>query len=135
MKRQREYNTFIRQLAKEGKLPDDAITKLISINAKAAFMYLLPKIHKDLKCVRPIIANYPCFSYKILKIISKLIWELLSDNHFSRVKDEPHFVRIIKNGNSNGMVLTADVHSLFTNTPLDCSIRLASDLLSTNNTD
>ena len=89
--------------------------------------YGLPKVHKPrtkwshgIPPLRPIISDCGSESYNISKLIDPQL-QLVSQNHFSYIKDTWHFLQLISahKPTPQAILASADVESLYTNIPLD----------------
>ena len=78
------------------------------------------KIHKHGKPLRPIISQCPTPTYQLAKTINKIISPYIP-NKFS-IKSPSDFIDILHSTNTEGIIASLDVDSLFTNVPIDPTI-------------
>lgn len=100
--------------------------------SKRPRMYGLPKIHKEGAPLRPILSMIKSAQHSLAKELSLLLSPVL-DKFSSRViKDSFSFVNELRalNVNTNNLIICSfDVVSLFTNIPLDETIKICADTL------
>ena len=83
----------------------------------------LPKIHKPDMPLRPILSSIGSFSYDCAKWLSDSLSELR--HHETCVKDTLTFLSLLQDRSSSGKIMTSfDVTSLFTNVPVDFTIKI-----------
>ena len=84
------------------------------------YIYGNVKIHKPNHPLRPIISQCPTPTYQLAKTINNIITPYMPNN-FS-IKSSNDFIDILHSNNSNGIIASLDVESLFTNVPVDSTI-------------
>jgi len=102
---------------------------LTNFKAKCPIFYELPKIHKPNIPLRPIVSQINGPTYKLSKYIDSLL--TTAERHIPYLlKDTTAFLQLIdkyKNINSNTILVTSDVVSLYTNIPQDEGSNLVSE--------
>ena len=94
-------------------------------------MYGLPKVHKTGCPVRPILSLIGTFNYKLAKFFVPLLKPFTSNSNTAH--DSFSFVKELSFlPNHNYFMASFDVISLFTNSPLNESIDLCTDLVFEN---
>ena len=94
---------------------------MIPANPKPGVFYIVPKIHKENNPGRPIVSGLGTLTEKLSGFVSELLSPVAS-NVNSFIQDTTHFLNILENFNSdhqfsNDLLVTMDVHSLYTNIP------------------
>ncbi|CAF4119666.1 unnamed protein product, partial [Adineta steineri] len=125
-KREEELIKFLLQLKRNKMIStDDYKLMRPDTGSRTPEAYFLVKIHKTGQPVRPIISSYNSYNYNTAKYLATLLKPAISQCP-SYVKDSFDFARIIKNNkNTNGLLCSLDVTSLFTNVPLEKAINIA----------
>ena len=102
---------------------DVKINKLIG-NFSAGYLYGNPKTHKNLvnPPLRPIISQIGTPTYEIAKLLNDLLNKFLPTKYSINSTNE--FIDIINSTNSNGLLASLDVESLFTNVPVNATIKI-----------
>ena len=98
---------------------DIKIDKIVG-DFSPGYAYGNVKIHKSGNPLRPIISQCPTPTYHLAKTINKIISPYIP-NEFS-IKSPSDFIDILHNNNTNGIIASLDVDSLFTNVPIDPTI-------------
>ena len=133
-----KINRFLSKLLKSNLITQSIYNSLHVTGSAPGILYGLPKIHKsDFKekfQYRPILAAYNLASYKIAKYLVPILTPLTSNQY--TVENSTEFaqkISSIPHADSLHMV-SLDVESLFTNVPLEETIKIASDSLFSNAT-
>ena len=127
-----KINYRIRQLKKDGVISDTLASELTVSGTNPGVMYGLPKVHKTNIPLRPILsANNTC-SYKLSKFLVPKLAHLTTNEY--TLKNSYEFADFINSlQNSNKFVMCSfDIESLFTNIPLDETLRICMDKLFPN---
>ena len=96
--------------------------KVIVGDYQPGYIYGTVKIHKQNNPLRPIISQIPTVTYNIAKTINKIISPYIPNNYtLSSTND---FVDLIQLKQSNGLLASLDVESLFTNVPINDTIKI-----------
>ena len=94
------------------------------------YMYALPKIHKADVPLRPIIASVNSVTYSLSKYLSSLLKPLLGTISGSHIINSTDFVEKIRGIDLTDKVMVSfDVDSLFTNVPIDETLKFLEDFL------
>ena len=115
----------------KGKFTNEIYTDIYPSGSIPSKMYGLPKIHKmsnndTLPPFRPIVSSLGAFNHKLAKFLASVLQPLIPTEY--SVNDTFSFVADLQNrGNSANFLVSFDVVSLFTNIPLEESIKLAVD--------
>lgn len=91
---------------------------------KPGYIYGNCKIHKNENNppLRPIISQIPSPTYRIAKTLTKIIEPYLPNRYSLKSTDE--FLDVIKVIQPNGILASLDVESLYTNVPIDETIKI-----------
>ena len=119
-----KFQQFLYRSKKNGCLDDDVYQSLRPTAASTPTLYGLPKLHKTGIPLRPILASTGSFTYKSAKWLSDKLASLR--DHPTNLKDSFEFmdqIRKIDNLHTKTLV-SFDVKSLFTNNPIDFTIKL-----------
>ena len=119
-----KFQQFLYRLKKNDCLDDDVYQSLRPTAASTSTLYGLPKLHKNGIPLRPILASTGSFTYKSAKWLSDKQASLR--DHPTNLKDRFEFIDQIKKiDNLHSKTLVSfDVKSLFTNIPVDFTIKL-----------
>ena len=94
------------------------------------YIYGNVKIHKPSNPLRPIISQIPTPTYQLAKSLNKLITQYIPNEYSLKSTDE--FIDILKNNNCEGILASLDDESLFTNVPVEETIKIISDCVYKN---
>ena len=102
---------------------------VIPSDPKPGTFYLLPKIHKVNNPGRPIVSGINTLTENISGFIAELLTPVAS-NVQSFIQDTTHFLNMLNHLDNNvisdeSLLVTMDVHSLYTNIPHDGGIDAA----------
>ena len=113
-----KINRFLRKLKKEAIINQLEYDEMYSSGSSPGVLYGLPKVHKPNVPLRPILSAYNTSNFNLAKyLVPKLAH--LTTNTFT-VKNSYTFANeIVTNDNTNNIMCSFDVESLFTNIPLD----------------
>ena len=84
------------------------------------YLYGNVKTHKLNNPLRPIISQVLTPTYSLAKTINKIITPFIPSQHM--LKSTNDFIDLLQTNNSNGIIASLDVESLFTNVPIDNTI-------------
>ena len=115
-------------------MDDDTKKKLQRVPQRTPTFYGLPKIHKPEVPLRPIVSAINSPTHPLARHLARCL-RPLSENIKSRVTDSRHFIEILKNIklNSNDLMVSFDVTSLFTKVPVEEAINIIEDKLKAAN--
>ena len=128
--RMESLQSYLRKLLKREEISQEEYDMMRPQNAKPARAHLLPKIHKSFQTLpkfRPIIDTTGTSHYRVGKYLSALLNPLTSNEFtFKDSFDAAEKIRNIpKNLFNEGYVYVSfDVESLFTNVPLNRTIKI-----------
>ena len=129
LQREDRLTNFLKKLKRS--ISDQLYNKLYPRGSQPAIMYGLSKIHKPLlnnfPKLRPILSAINTSTYGWAKFIVPLL-KCFTMNEYT-LKDSFEFAKDITNQNSNCFMASIDVDSLFTNVPLDETIKMCIDEL------
>ena len=119
----------------KGNFSKEVYTSIYPNGSIPSKLYGLPKIHKvtpdiPLPPFRPIVSSIGAYNHKLAKHLANLLQPFVPCTY--SVKDTFSFVSDIKKVKAEHFLVSFDVTSLFTNVPLEESIRLAVDKLLEN---
>ncbi|XP_076029364.1 uncharacterized protein LOC143018124 [Oratosquilla oratoria] len=86
------------------------------------YFYGNVKTHKPEHKLRPIISQIPTLTYQVAKQLNGLITPYIPTIHALRSTDE--FVDLLRNSNPQGILASLYVESLFTNVPVEDTIKI-----------
>ena len=124
-KLQETNNTFVKNLFETGIIDQRQKYMMTTYNSVAPRLYGLPKIHKEGLPLRPICSSTKVPCYNLAKYLISILKNLTSDSKYN-VKDSHQFkskIRGIKL-DSDEILVSFDVISLFTNIPLKTALEL-----------
>ena len=126
--REDSLSTYLRKLRNDQLIDDATFHKILPSGSSPGILYGLPKVHKVGCPFRPIISSVNTYNYKLASYLVGILQPISTNQH--TVKDSFSFADWAKNYNhSNGIMCSLDVSSLFTNVPLDETIRICLDKL------
>ena len=121
----------LQNLVNSGAIKQDVYDKLAPTGSSPGVLYGLSKVHKPLvdgfPKLRPILSAINTPTYKLAKFLVNIMEPLTKDEY--TVKDPFTFAEDIRTQNSAFFMSSFDVDSLFTNIPLDETIRICCDEL------
>ena len=133
LSRESKLKRFLLSLKKKGFFDKNDYDKIYPSGSSIARAYGLPKMHKlnssnDKLKLRPIISSINTYNYELSCFLAKLLDPCINKKYCAQ--DTFSFVRDIKKvSSSNKFMVSYDVTSLFTNIPLDETIKIAVDLI------
>lgn len=132
LKLEDKINRVLRKLLNKGIIGNDEYKDLYAKGSSPAILYGLPKIHKNSVPLRPVMAAYKTFSYKLAKYIVPILSPFTSNEY--TLKNSYEFFDSLKNFTlpRNFYMTSFDITSLFTNIPLDETIQISLDHLYQN---
>ncbi|XP_066974222.1 uncharacterized protein [Macrobrachium rosenbergii] len=113
-------NQFLKSLKDRGIISENTYQSLYSPGSSYGSMYGLPKAHKDTVPIRPILASYNNANYKLSKYLVPIFAPLV-ENSYS-LKNSYEFKNTILAQDSELVMVSYDVESLFTNVPVQQTI-------------
>ena len=116
---------ILKNIKSEGGINDNTYRKLYPTGASTPKYYGLPKVHKKDVPLRPIISRRGAATYDSTKELARIPKPLVgkSLHHFHNTQDFIHSIKDIKIQDHQCM-MSYDVHSLFTSTPIDPAISI-----------
>ena len=131
---EKQITDLLLKLKKLGIFTEDYSKKIKPIGSRFGILYGLCKTHKktDGKCppFRPILSALCTPSYKLAKALVSIL-DPITKNDFT-IKNSFEFSKEILEANPKYFMASLDVESLFTNIPLEETIKICSDLLYKN---
>ena len=119
---------LLRTLLKLNTISKDTFNRLFSSGASPGVLYGLPKIHKIGNPIRPVLSTLHTFNYNLAKFFVPIL-EPLTTNEYT-LKNSLEFIKEINQINlKNKIMASFDIQSLFTNIPLDETIKIIDDEL------
>ena len=124
---------LLRKFLKLEIISKDTFNHLFSSGASPGVLYGLPKIHKIGNPIRPVLSTINTFNYNVAKFFVPLL-EPLTTNEYT-LKNSLEFIKEINQVNLKDKVMASfDIQSLFTNIPLDETIKIIDNELFKNST-
>ena len=131
---EKKLTNLLKELKASETIPENDYKKLKLRGSSFGVLYGLCKTHKKVldKCLpfRPILSGIKTLSYNLAKFLIPLI-EPITKNNFT-VKNSFEFSKEICKQNSEYFMASLDVESLFTNIPLEETIKICCDSLYKN---
>ena len=117
---------FLKGIKNKNQINEDLKNKLRPVGSQPGVVYGLAKVHKKVidgcPAIQPILSAIGTPTYKIAEFLVPILTYLPS-NEYS-VKDSFNFAKEILQQNSDCFMATLDITSLFTNIPLDETIKI-----------
>ena len=122
-------NRFLSTLCEKKKISKADYNELHLPSAKPGVLYGLPKMHKQSIPMRPILSAIGTFNYKLAKFLVPIL-EPITKNIYT-IDSSQDFAKFTKEFHSDHELYLAsfDITSLYTNIPIDETIRIAVDQL------
>ena len=125
-----KFQKQLKKWVKSGLLSPEISDSIRPVGSIRPRLYGLPKIHKDVVPLRPILSTVSSAQQKVASWLSSVLQPVLE--HFSRfcIKDTFSFAKIIRNFIPTDMFMCSfEVCSLYTNVPLEETIEICCDVL------
>ena len=124
LRTQNSINGMISDWLKKGYIYCKESRTLKSYNSVCPKMYGMLKLHKENMPMRPIVSNINAPTFKVAKFLSEIINKILGCNLY-HVRDSWSFCNFIRGVKvpAGYIMVSFDVISLFTNTPVDLVIK------------
>ena len=94
----------------------------ISGEYSPGYIYGNVKTHKNNNPLRPIISQIPTPTYNLSKTLNNIITPYMPNRY--TVKSSNDFIDLLRTSTSEGIIASLDVESLFTNVPVDDTIKI-----------
>jgi len=129
----KNIDRFCKTLHDEGKISKDILKYLTQNNERCPTFYGCPKIHKTGTPLRPIVDFRNSPSYFLAKLLVPILQSLIKDNPYN-VKNSFELKESIKNIKikRTESLVSFDVVSLFTKVPINMTLEILKNKLSTN---
>ncbi|BHF67907.1 hypothetical protein SprV_0301093600 [Sparganum proliferum] len=129
-----QINTTLTMLQKNGAMAERLATK--PTDAAMARFYGLPKIHKDGARLRPIVSLRGTPTFNLAKWMSRRL-NCLTSGSDTTVRSSAHFLERLKGLqiDTDEVMVSFDVTSLFTSIPKDLAVETVSDLIDSQYTE
>ena len=133
-KTEKELDEYLRDLKTSKQLTEDDYDYMKTTASVRPRMYGLPKIHKKLVPLRPIVSMSGSCQYAVSRWLSDLLSPVLDLYSTYCVKDTFEFCNMLRESDvpNGGVMCSFDVVSLFTNVPLVETIGICADVLYRN---
>ncbi|XP_055910765.1 uncharacterized protein LOC129945130 [Eupeodes corollae] len=122
---QNRNNELVKWLNNNNHIDDKEKNKMTTYTAQLPSIYGLPKTHKPSMPMRPIVSslNLPC--YELSRFVGRILQSVTNETKYT-VKNSYEFVDKARNVKlqSNDVLVSFDVISLFTNIPVQLAINI-----------
>ena len=122
---------MLKKLLKKGSLSEETYNKLRPVGTRLGILYGLCKVHKasvnGSPPFRPILNAINTPTYKLAKYLVPLLSSLPTNEY--TVSDSFTFAEEISKQNAQYFMASLDINSLFTNIPLDETVKICVDSL------
>ncbi|CAF3177808.1 unnamed protein product [Rotaria sp. Silwood2] len=127
-------NNRLSRLLKEKKINQNTYDKIYATGCSIPVLYCTVKVHKAKFPLRPIIAMCNAPNYKLATFLTNMIKNYKKESQ-SYVKDSFEFTKILRTTscNTNDVILSFDIESLYPNVPVTEAIQLGVELIWENN--
>ena len=135
LRREAKVQIFLRTLKKKEFFTREQYDNICPCGAEPGRMYGTPKTHKlmsptDTLTFRPIVSSIGTYNYNLVKVLTDMMDPVIPTEYCS--KDPFSFCKEIqKVSSSNKFMISHDVCSLFTSSPLKETIDIAVKLINT----
>ena len=125
-KTKRELNKRLLLLKKSNKISKATYKLLRSSDRLSPRFYGLPKIHKSGAPLRPIVSFVNSPTYNLLRYSARILSPIVGNTVYT-VKNSSHFAEFVRSEtlNSDQVLVSFDVVTLFTEIPVDLAIKVA----------
>ena len=121
--REDSLSSYLRKLKKDGIIDDTVFQKILASGSSPGVLYGLPKFHKTGCLFRPIVSSVNTNNYNLASFLVGILKPISTNQH--SVKDSFSFTDWARSyKHINGIMCSFDVCSLFTNVPLDETIKI-----------
>lgn len=122
---QQKANLMVSELKKQKLISNELASKLMFYQGNASQYYGLPKIHKDVLSLRPIIASIDAPNYKLAEFVKGILDSSYDFSNDFYIKDSYDFAQFINDKliPPNYVLVSWDVVSLFTNISLELTLK------------
>ena len=117
-----KINRFLKHLKDDNTISESTYQSLYSTGGSYGTLYGLPKVHKANIPMRPILTTYETPNYKLAKYLVPLL-EPLTKNEY-HLCNSMNFKESILPQDSDLIMASLDVESLFTNVPVEETIEI-----------
>ena len=132
---EKKLKKHFKTLQKDNKMSEDEFKSICPIGTRPGILYGQPKVHKtvinNIPQFRPILAAINTPVYKLAKYLISILSPLTVNDY--TVKDSFTFAKEVINFDHNLFMASLDVKLLFTNIPIDETIKNAVDDLFSSN--
>ena len=133
LQRENQVKSLLKKLKAANSLNEKTYSELYPTGSRIGILYGLPKIHKSIIPLRPILSSVNHYSYKLAKFFIPLLTPLTTSSLI--ITDSFSFVQELLNSDidsSNVVMASFDVTSLFTNIPVNETIDIICNSLFSN---
>ena len=131
---ERALQAFLLRAKKAGDLPNEVYERIRPVGTARPRMYGVPKIHKSGTPLRPILSMINAPQHELAKWLTDVLKPVVGKFSTHTVKDTFEFCENIQNYSAendanNAFMCSFDITSLFTNIPLEATIKICLDTL------
>ena len=121
-------SAYLHKLRNDGIITDVTFYKILLGGSSPGVLYVLPKVHKTGRPFCPIVSSVDTYNYHLASYFVSILQPISTNQH--NIKDSFSFADWAKTYNHNNEIMCSfDVSSIFTNVPLDETIRISLDKL------
>lgn len=134
-KLERKIDTTLKQLEKNGEIPQQLRKKITQNHSYIPQLYGLPKIHKPNTPFRPIVSSIGSSTQLLAKELARIL-NPLRGNTSSYIKNSSHFVQTLDSISMcvSDLMVSFDVKSLFTRVPIPEALQIIETRLLSDDT-
>jgi hypothetical protein len=130
LKTHKEFRDFLRSLVNSNMLTSDNFVQIYITDPRIPKLRLLPKIHKENLCFRPLVDNFSSFNYFLAKFLDTILKHSMPPSEFSIFNSgtlKSDFLSLPPDFSLSHLV-SIDIVNLFPSIPLDEVIQIAKDM-------
>ena len=134
LQQERALQAFLLRRSKDGDISKDIYERIRPVGTSRPRMYGIPKVHKTGVPLRPILSMTNAPQHELAKWLAELLRPVVNKYSEHTVKDAFEFCQNIDECSANhdiadSFMCSFDITSLFTNIPLEATVKICLDTL------